>query len=56
MLCVQRSTGATAILIAAEKGHVECVRELLNPHQHAVTGAQVLELWIAANVRTQMVL
>jgi len=30
---------------------VECVRELLRPHQHAVTGAQVYEFVLA----TQMV-
>jgi len=53
-LCVQRSTGATALWIAAEKGHVECFRELLSPHQHAVTGAQVLMFVIGAILRKQM--
>jgi len=33
---------------------VECVRELLSPHQHAVTGAQVLMLVIGAMLRKQM--
>jgi len=33
---------------------VECVRELLRPHQHAVTGAQVLMLVIGATLRKQM--
>ena len=53
-LCVQRSTGATALWIAAEKGHVECVRELLSPHQHAVTGAQVWMSVIGAILRMRM--
>jgi len=53
--CGQRLDGATALLIAAQKGHVECVRELLSPHQHAVTGAQVLDSVIAARLRMQMV-
>jgi len=34
---------------------VECVRELLSPHQHAVTGVQVLMRVIGAILRMQMV-
>jgi len=37
----QESDGFTALLIAAGKGDLNCVRELLSPHQHAVTGAPV---------------
>jgi len=33
---------------------VECVRELLSPHQHLVTAAQVLMFAICAILRKQM--
>jgi len=39
--CTQKLDGASALISAAQEGHLKCVRELLSPHQHAVTGVQV---------------
>jgi len=44
----QSIDGASALISAAQEGQLECVRELLSPHQHAVTGVQVLDLLAVA--------